>query len=1514
MSRSKLKTLVLINWRGVFYQPFDMDKFITSLTGLNGAGKTTVMSGVYVSLLPDKTLLDLRNQAGKGVSSKKQGLYGKFGPGNVSYSIIELVTSTGERVLGGVQIRKKAAPEFELIPFLIQGVSPDVKIEDIFLIRDGKQDTIVDSSNNAGMIELAQIVKANNGSLRSFKGRVGEYMSSLYELGLMPMRLNKVGERKKFNKLLQTSLFGGLSGEIQQSLKDYLLDKDTTLSSQISRAESNLATCKQTREAIERTEKNRLLIENVYKSASEMASSVIADITSKYKASRDKVIEARAYLKENTLALGLLDTSKSSTLELIQENKDSLENLEEQIIVKTNELSSHEKAQKIISEIDEKIALVKEQTFAADTFTKEIEKLESELSDKASREVNLSDQVSLIVKQLVDANETFNIETKKASLYKAAVSAKEQFDNAFPNSEGDDNSILETRAGLETRRKEIADETYHLKNQLDDFQKARDLFSKSFKNLEKIKATAPELMKTDITRENAHQVNEQLVKSLRHIEEKLREFDYIRRDLHQVKIQIQNSKHVKDVSEPLGISTADDFSDKIEYLSDLTDTQKGQISSLEHEIFDVEDEIKEKELLLRQSQNNSKKSDKAQTLIKSIKDSLNIQITCEDDIDASQVLLKSKKDSILEEKYKYTHERNTLSSKVSDLQNLKTFDDDKLIEFAGEIGGDLMSDLLDNLDLKTAAYMEAKLGPLKHAISVENPSKVIKELKDSSSIPKEVYLVNRADLEENLKVTEFDGRLIVKDLHSIRISQIPSNPILGADARDKEIERVERRISKISENLINLELQYDRLNDVESCIVELRQYIEILFGSNFEGESSKLLSELDELSESLEELSEKLETIQEEYDQNKEELIKLQKIEHLSHLLDENDLESKATELESNLKTLSGYQSKYGKLISVIPTLAEGAQYLKYNSVNTPEEISSLIQLKEEEKKGLSTSISAINDYLDLKEYLRYEKSTARLNSDDSLNEELTKEKEELEVELKSLKAEISDLDKNLRGLISKKDTSSHLADTYQKEVSKLEVILDDLNLKSSEEIMEEVKAEIDTLREEKIVCQSALDDAKTKLGSITSDIQHLENKLAKGYIKYKEIRGTEWYIQKQNHQTIKNLISSNPIFSSLDSRIEELEKVSQRELSSIGGKSLAELKAALVAHASGSSVMIKELLETLNSLLSAPFGSMPEDCIKLFSQIHSFMEQQLPRDIVDSDNPLEALAKLSTHIQKLRLKLKHHENDFSTSSNDVAYGIEQKIRKEFRNIARLNEGLDKVRFGNIRAIQIKFHKKPGMDSILQALLEKGNESPLFGKEGNISFEEALQSLYETHIGKKFTGESLLDFRHYIELQVQIRRKGNEAWENADSNRLSTGESIGVGLSILIMVLQSWETNTMRITGKRHDSLRFLFLDEASRLDISSINTLASLCANMGLQLLIAAPSADEAITGTTYCLNRVVDVKGKERVVVRGLRGFKKESRIEFGDNAYQIKKSDEVPKQLTLDLKSDSNLQPSV
>ena len=220
------------------------------------------------------------------------------------------------------------------------------------------------------MNELSSVIKAMSGNIKTFKGRVGEYMSTLYELGLMPMRLNKVGERKKFNKLLQTSLFGGLSGEIQQSLKDYLLDKDTTLSSQISRAESNRATCKQTREAIERTEKNRLLIENVYKSVSEVTAAVIADIKTKYSEAKSSAITARKDLSQKTKEISLFDSKLDEIENGIDEKKELTETLSSALQEKENLFKRIEKADLINEQIADKETFVNDQTATLEQKTK----------------------------------------------------------------------------------------------------------------------------------------------------------------------------------------------------------------------------------------------------------------------------------------------------------------------------------------------------------------------------------------------------------------------------------------------------------------------------------------------------------------------------------------------------------------------------------------------------------------------------------------------------------------------------------------------------------------------------------------------------------------------------------------------------------------------------------------------------------------------------------------------------------------------------------------------------------------------------------------------------------------------------------------------------------------------------------------------------------------------------------------------------------------------------------------
>ena len=51
MTRARATALALVNWKGVFFERYALDRHVTALEGQNGAGKTTVMIAAYVSTI-----------------------------------------------------------------------------------------------------------------------------------------------------------------------------------------------------------------------------------------------------------------------------------------------------------------------------------------------------------------------------------------------------------------------------------------------------------------------------------------------------------------------------------------------------------------------------------------------------------------------------------------------------------------------------------------------------------------------------------------------------------------------------------------------------------------------------------------------------------------------------------------------------------------------------------------------------------------------------------------------------------------------------------------------------------------------------------------------------------------------------------------------------------------------------------------------------------------------------------------------------------------------------------------------------------------------------------------------------------------------------------------------------------------------------------------------------------------------------------------------------------------------
>ncbi|MEJ7603230.1 MAG: SbcC/MukB-like Walker B domain-containing protein, partial [Kofleriaceae bacterium] len=270
-----------------------------------------------------------------------------------------------------------------------------------------------------------------------------------------------------------------------------------------------------------------------------------------------------------------------------------------------------------------------------------------------------------------------------------------------------------------------------------------------------------------------------------------------------------------------------------------------------------------------------------------------------------------------------------------------------------------------------------------------------------------------------------------------------------------------------------------------------------------------------------------------------------------------------------------------------------------------------------------------------------------------------------------------------------------------------------------------------------------------------------------------------------------------------------------------------------------------------------------------------NWLRARVPAQVADVDEPLLALERLRDHLDVLERRLGRQEHDLRGASEDVARGIEVQVRRAHGQVRRLNTQLEGIQFGSIHGIRVEIRRIERMEQILRALRLGEAQELLFTPA--VPIEEALDEIFRRYGGGgRHGGQRLLDYREYLELAVEIRRQASGAWETASPTKLSTGEAIGVGAALMMVVLTEWERDANLLRARRTGgSLRFLFLDEANRLSRDNLGVLFDLCKSLDLQLLIAAPEVARAEGNTTYRLVRHVTDEGREEVIVSGRRSI---------------------------------------
>ena len=468
--RTSINSLTLVSFRGIFFKTLSLHPLMSNLIGHNGAGKTTIMGGLLLNRVPDNRLIRLRNNSDSGQDRSDNGIWGRIDQGTC-YSLVDYTLFNGKRVIAGVQLKRLGKPRVELKLFAIEGIDDTIPVRD--LIMGHKGDNRYEAlEGNA----LKNQIAMNGGTLTRFKS-LGLYMDWQFACRIIPRRMENSRDRQRYYRMLETSLYGGLSSEMQKGLRDYLLSSDDNVRKSVSSMQNALQETRKTRDSIQDTREKRQFVKDILTSSYELGENVIA----------------WANKQQKQLKQTLLHAQEEKTRILVE-----IEGHNQQINALENELEQLESVRTQLEEHESSAREKKDQSETLDRLNKESERLGNDianiqerlkelnqhreiiLAQKLEQEIlveQLDEDVSTLMKQLANAEEAYSEEARKAGLYHQALSSLETCRQLTGDETLDDQNLNTKLTNSATQRSQLSDEYHQKQPMLEQMEKIQEHFN-----------------------------------------------------------------------------------------------------------------------------------------------------------------------------------------------------------------------------------------------------------------------------------------------------------------------------------------------------------------------------------------------------------------------------------------------------------------------------------------------------------------------------------------------------------------------------------------------------------------------------------------------------------------------------------------------------------------------------------------------------------------------------------------------------------------------------------------------------------------------------------------------------------------------------------------------------------------------------------------------------------------------------------------------------------------------------
>ncbi len=1464
VERGKFRSLTLINWNGFFARTFDLDELVTTLSGGNGAGKSTTMAGFVTALIPDLTLLHFRNttEAGSTGGSRDKGLHGKLKPG-VCYAVLDTVNSRHQRILVGARLQQIAGRDkkVDIKTFSIQGIELSVNPTALFTESINERQARVLNLN-----ELKDKIDQIGGQFKQYHS-ITDYHGMMFDLGIIPKRLRSSSDRSKFYKLIEASLYGGISSAITKSLRDYLLPENLGVRKAFQDMESALRENRMTLEAIKLTQADRDLFKHLI---TETTNYVASDYMRNANERQGNIEQALAFRRDWYNAKGEQTLSQRRLVELSREVAE-LNESEKVLEVDHQSAADHlnlvltalrhqEKIERYREDVAELTEKLEEQKIAVETANEQLEESQAQFEQ-------IEQEVDHIRSQLSDYQQALDAQQTRALQYQQAIQALEKAKTLCGLADLAVKNIDDYHAEFTAEADFITDKVLELEQKMSVSEAAKLQFDKAYQLVCKVAGEVPRSAAWESAKELLREYPTQKVQA--------QQTPQLRAKLHELEQRYAQQQSavrlLKDFNQRADLNL-----DSAEELEEYHAEQEALIDNLNAELAEqVESRSalrQKREQLTALYHENATKAPAWLTAQAALE---RLQEQSGETFNDSQDVMSFMQSQLVKER-EFTIQRDQLEQKrhhldeqISRLSQPDGSEDARLNVLAERFGGVLLSELYDDVPIEDAPYFSALYGPARHAIVVRDLNVVKEQLAHLDDCPDDLYLIegDPNEFDDNVFVAnELDAGVVVQvSDRELRYSKFPEIPLFGRAAREKHLEQLEAQRDEVAEEYAQ------RAFDVQKCQrlhQQFSQFVGLHLALAFQPNPEELMRELNaqrtEIERELNQFGTSEQQIRIRLDNAKEKMQMLNKLIPQLNLLADESLLDRIEECREQLDLAEQdeiFIRQHGATLSQLEPIANTLQSDPANY----ERLKSDYEQTVTQQKQIQQKLFALADVVQRKTHFSYESAVQAETSE--LNEQLRNRLEQMQAQreqqreqLRQKQTQFSQYNQVYIQLQSAFDSKNQILNELIQEIN-------DFGVRADQGAEERARIRKDELYQQLATNRQRRNALDKQLTLIESEAENLSRRIRKAERDYKTQRELV-VAAKVSWCVVLRLSRNSEVEKRLNRR--ELAYLSADELRSMSDKALGALRTAVADN------------EYLRDALRVSEDSRkPENKVRFFIAVYQHLRERIRQDIIKTDDPIDAIEQMEIELSRLTDELTNREHKLAISSESVANIMRKTIQREQNRIRMLNQGLQNIAFGQVKSVRLVVNIRDTHAMLLDALSGNQEDYQDLFTDNRITFSEAIAKLYQRlnpHIdmGQRTAqtiGEELLDYRNYLDLEVEVYR-GADGWLRAESGALSTGEAIGTGMSILLMVVQSWEEESRRIRGKDIVPCRLLFLDEAARLDAKSISTLFELCNRLDMQLLIAAPENISPEKGTTYKLVRKIS-GNQEHVHVVGLRGF---------------------------------------